>query len=134
MPQMLEHIDAIGRRLKRDVLFLAFEPAAGRPSDYDKLEVRKHILQWLDSEGIAWCPCGDYARENVLRSYAGQVFVDVPFDEQDGRYRKLQSFLEFPDGKMRFEKVKFYVVTLGAALKNAHHDEPGFWDKWAENF
>jgi hypothetical protein len=35
---------------------------------------------------------------------------------------------------MRFDKAKFYVVTLDAAMKNAHDDEPGFWDKWAEDF
>jgi hypothetical protein len=25
-------------------------------------------------------------------------------------------------------------VKLSTAMKNAHHDEPGFWERWAENF
>ena len=69
-----------------------------------------------------------------MRSYAGEVFIDVPFDETNLQYQKVQVFLEYPDGTMRFDGVKFYVVTLEFAMKNAHHDEPGFWEKWAENF
>ena len=41
----------------------------------------------------------------------------------------LESYLERPDGTMFFETVRFYVVQLKAAMKNAHHDEPGFWEK-----
>jgi len=46
----------------------------------------------------------------------------------------VQAFLEYPDGTMRFDDVKFYVVPLQDPMKNAHHDEPGFWERWAENF
>ena len=35
---------------------------------------------------------------------------------------------------MRFDDVKFYIVTLEHAMQNAHHDEPGFWERWADNF
>jgi hypothetical protein len=69
-----------------------------------------------------------------MRSYAGQVFIDVPFDEANPQYQKVQAFLEHPDGTMRFDDVKFYVVPLEDAMKNSHHDEPGFWERWAENF
>ncbi|MFL9913987.1 hypothetical protein PQR75_00980 [Paraburkholderia fungorum] len=69
-----------------------------------------------------------------MRSYAGEVFIDVPFDAVEPQYQKVQAFLEHPDGSMRFDDVKFYVVPLQDAMKNAHHDEPGFWERWAENF
>ncbi len=78
--------------------------------------------------------CGQVASETVVRSYAGEIFIDVPFDDTDTQYRKVQAFLEHPDGEMRFDDVRFYVVTLQVAMKNAHHDEPGFWDRWADNF
>jgi hypothetical protein len=135
MPQLLEHIDAIARKLKRDVLYLEFLKAQ-RPhrSDYRSLDSRSHIVQWLDSEGIEWHECGQLASETVMRSYAGEIFINVPFDETDDQYRKVQAFLEHPDGTIRFEDVRFYVVTLRVAMKNAHHDEPGFWDRWADNF
>jgi hypothetical protein len=135
MPQLLEHIDAIARKLKRDVLYLDFEKAK-RPhyNDYRQLESRIRILQWLDSEHIHWCECGPYASETTMRSYAGEIFLDVPFDETDTQYRKVQAFLEHPDGSMRFDDVNFYIVTLQLAMRNAHHDEPGFWERWADNF
>ncbi|MGF6303270.1 MULTISPECIES: hypothetical protein [Paraburkholderia] len=135
MPQLLEHIDAIARKLKRDVLYLEFLKAQ-RPhrADYRSLETRARIMQWLDSEGIEWRGCGPLASETVMRSYAGEIFIDVPFDETDSQYRKVQAFLEHPDGTSRFDDVRFYVVTLKIAMKNAHHDEPGFWDRWADNF
>jgi hypothetical protein len=135
MPQTLEHVDAIARRLKRDALYLDFVKAK-RPhrEDYRRLESRARIVQWLDSEGIGWCECGPFASETVIGSYAGEIFIDVPFDENDVQYRKVQAFLEYPDGTTRFDDVKFYVVTLQLAMKNAHHDEPGFWDRWADNF
>ena len=135
MPQLLEHIDAIGRRLQRDVLYLAFVRAdPPNYEDYEQIESRRRILQWFDSESVGWCECGPYASETLMRSYAGEVFIDVPFDEGDAQYQKVQAFLENPDGTMRFEDVKFYVVPLEHAMKNAHHDEPGFWERWAENF
>ncbi|MFM0185564.1 hypothetical protein PQR25_07220 [Paraburkholderia nemoris] len=135
MPQLLEHIDAIARKLKRDVLYLEFLKAK-RPHrvDYQRLESHSRIVQWLESEGIDWCECGPLASETVMRSYAGEIFINVPFNETDDQYRKVQAFLEYPDGTMRFDDVRFYVVTLQLAMENAHHDEPGFWDHWADNF
>lgn len=135
MPALLEHIDAIARKLGRDVLYLDFTDAKPSPcGDYRNHEHRKHILHWLDGEGIAWRECGPFASESVMRAYAGGVFIDVPFDLNDARYRKVQSFLEHPDGTMRFSDVGFYIMSLELAMKNAHHDEPGFWEHWAENF
>lgn len=135
MPQLIEHIDAIARKLKRDVLYLEFLKAQ-RPhrADYRRLDARSRIVQWLDSERIAWRECAQPASETVIRSYAGEIFIDVPFDETDEQYRKVQAFLEHPDGTMRFDDVRFYVLTLETAMKNAHHDEPGFWDRWADTF
>jgi hypothetical protein len=69
-----------------------------------------------------------------IRSYAGEIFIDVAFDEADGRYRKVQAFLEYPDCTSHFDDVRFYVISLELARENAHHDEPGFWDRWADNF
>jgi hypothetical protein len=135
MPQLIEHIDAIARKLERDVLYLEFVKAQHpRRANYRGLDSRLRIVQWLDSEGIRWRECGQVASETVVRSYAGEIFIDVPFDETDSQYQKVHEFLEHPDGEMRFDDVRFYVVTLEVAMKNAHHDEPGFWDRWADNF
>jgi len=82
MPGLLEHIDAIARKLQRDVLYIAFVRAESPNfEDYENLESRKRILQWLDDESVPWRECGPYASETTMRSYAGEVFIDVPFDE-----------------------------------------------------
>jgi hypothetical protein len=55
-------------------------------------------------------------------------------DETDPRYCQLRDYLEHPDGSMRDDNVRFYVLKLEVAMQNAHHDEPGFWELWAETF
>ena len=67
-------------------------------------------------------------------SYRGSIYVDVPFDTTDSTYQLLQTYLENPDGTMRHPTVTFEYYPLEMAMKNAHHDEPGFWERWAENF
>lgn len=49
-------------------------------------------------------------------------------------YQTVRYYLEQMDGTMRFPTVRFYVLPLEHAMKNAHHDEPGFWERWAEKF
>lgn len=69
-----------------------------------------------------------------IRSNVGEIFIDVAFDEADGRYGKLQAFLEYPDCTSHFDDVRFYVVPLELARERAHHDKPGFCDRCADNF
>lgn len=66
--------------------------------------------------------------------YRGQIYVDVPYDDSLPEYRKLADFLENPDGSARLPNAIFCYLPLEKAMENAHHDEPGFWEKWAENF
>lgn len=134
MPQQLEHIDAIARHKRRDVLYLDFHAAKDRLLDYEVLPVRRQIIEWLDRQGIGWQPCGAIASENSLQSYRGQIYIDVPFIPADPVYQKLQAYLEHPDGRIRFAEVSFYVLPLDIAMRNAHHDEPGFWEGWADRF
>ncbi len=134
MPQLIEHIDAIARKKQRDVLYLEFRDADGNPVDHHALPLRSQIIEWLDREGIGWQPCGGIASEHRIRAYTGQVYIDVPFAPADPGYQKVQAYLEHPDGSMRFREATFLVLPLEAALCNAHHDEPGFWERWAERF
>jgi hypothetical protein len=39
-----------------------------------------------------------------------------------------------PMGTMRYENIRSYYLPLEVAMKNAYHDEPGFWERWAEDF
>ncbi len=77
--------------------------------------------------------CGLVANENVIECpYFGDVYIDIPFDENDPQYLIVQDYLENSDGTMRDKQVYFCYLPLEVAMKNAHHDEPGFWEKWAE--
>ena len=141
MPMLLEYIDAIARKKQRDVLFSVFrspENADDAPQerdfDWKSDPLRQQVCQWLTVHQISWCPCGHFANECCMLSYRGQVYVDVPFDEDNPTYRMVRDYLETPDGNMRFRTADFCCLTLEIAMENAHHDEPGFWANWAENF
>jgi hypothetical protein len=135
MPEQLQHIDAIARQKVRDVLYLEFAEAerpVSRP--FEEIESRQQILAWFDENGDPWDQCGPIANENFMASYAGQVNIHEPYDTSNATYQAVQAFLEYPDGTIRFGDVKFWVVSIERAMKNSHHDEPGFWDRWAESF
>ena len=130
MPMLIEHIDAIARQKQRDVLFLEFNT----PGPQGALPSRLKIIGWLDEQKIAWKPCGAFANLNFMTSYRGQIYIDLPFEPSSAEFKSLEAFLEFPDGKSRFEDVTFFYLPLAKAMENVAHDEPGFWDRWAENF
>jgi hypothetical protein len=135
MPAQIQHIDAIARQKKRDVLFLTFPEAEGRGRrPYEEVRCRNEITDWLDENAIAWTECGPVASENVMQPYYGEIYIDAPYDTGNSVYLAVQAFLEHPDGSMCFDGAKFWVVSLDFAMKNSHHDEPGFWERWAENF
>ena len=142
MPMLIEHIDAIARKKQRDVLYLTFHSKKsadiglqdGTSDDWEQNPMRETVCQWLTEHHIIWQPCDFVADVNMICSYQGQIYLDVPYDENDPVYELVRDYLETPDGSMRFETVNFWYLPLAKAMENAHHDEPGFWEKWAENF
>lgn len=145
MPMLIEHIDAIARQKKRDVLYVVFHLPASGTADDDELErrsgidwqtlpIRQQLIDWLDARNIGWQPCGPFANVCVMMGYCGQIYIDLPWDESLPDYLALQALLELPDGSMRYPEATFYCCTLDKAMKNAAHDEPGFWERWAEKF
>ncbi|MFH0999040.1 MAG: hypothetical protein V1844_26645 [Pseudomonadota bacterium] len=134
MPYLIEHIDKIAREKNRDVLFILFDRKIFPHFNCEDFPVRTKLLQWFNKNKIMVIPCADVASEHCLASYRGQVYIDVPFDENHPDYVKIRDYLENPDGSSRFSGVLFCYLPLEHAMKNKYHDEPGFWEKWAENF
>jgi hypothetical protein len=156
MPQVIDHIDVISRRKQRTVLFLEFHPESTFHSqvietdeehdsymdaqrlisdyDYEQDTVRDEIIENLTRLGVSWVECAAMASECGFSSYKGQIYLDVPMDEELPLFQVLSEYLEYPNGEMRFPTVRFVYLPLEIAMQNAHHDEPGFWEKWAENF
>lgn len=134
MPALIEHIDAIARRKQRTVLYLEFHPKARlamRQWRYQQDQTRDSVLAWLDEHGIGWQECGPFADLHCMQAYAGQIFLDIAYDESLPEYRELRDYLEFPDGTSRLPGVRFYFLPLDMANRNAAHDQPGFWEAWA---
>ncbi|MFI3136440.1 MAG: hypothetical protein QX197_06640 [Methylococcaceae bacterium] len=141
MPQLIKHIDAIAREKQRNVLFLTFrsQKSANADSwnlffDYNesKVPIRKTVCQWLTEHNISWYPCAHFATESFVMGYFGRIYLDIPFDENDKQYQLVRDYLEHPDGTPRDPKIGFWCLLLEDAMKNAFHDEPGYWEKRAE--
>lgn len=143
MPLIIEHIDAIARAKKRGVLFVEFR----RPEDendgfrlgnlaqsWQTLPERQQVIDWLDAHGVAWSRCSHFANVSLMMGYRGQIYIDLPFDTDLPAFQALDAFLVNPDGSMRLPNTVFIYLPLELAMKNAHHDEPGFWDQWAASF
>lgn len=131
MPQLLQNIDQIGRAKQRDVLFLEFSSTA---APYASNPVREKILTWFDANGIVYAECGGYTSEMRSEPYRGQIYIDVPYDVSDPVYMQLEAFLENADGSMRWDGTRFVCYPLEYCMRNARHDAPGFWDRWAADF
>lgn len=141
MPMLIRFIDAISREKGRDVLFVRFGDVDEQSeSSWDSCHDWKHdqnridLIAWLDVQGIRWSPCGRFASEHCMSSYQGDIYLDLPFDKTDPVYQELAYRLENPDETRKIPGVTFCYLPLAIAMRNAHHDEPGFWEKWAENF
>jgi hypothetical protein len=142
MPCLIEHIDAIARKKQRAVLYVTFNPIqmsdmdwwGSDTFDWEQDPMRETACKWLTEHSIPWQLCSYFANESCMCSYEGQIYLDVLYDDNDPLYVLVRDYLENPDGSMRFETVGFWYLPLETAMNNAHHDEPGFWEKWAENF
>jgi len=134
MPMLIEYIDKIARDKGRDVLYIIFDEKVFPDFDFEMRAVRKNLIAWFDLNNIKITPCGNVASEHGFSSYHGQLYIDVPYDENHPDYRKVSEHLECADGSFRIQGVMFCYLPLERALRNKHHDEPEFWDKWAENF
>jgi hypothetical protein len=141
MPMLIEHIDAIARKVQRGVLFIGFSPQPRidcedkkKLIDWKIRPIRKQVIDWLDLKSIGWQCCGNFANVNLSESYKGQIYVDVLFEQSNPSYQELTLFLEKSDGSMRYPDCTLYYCPLEHAMKNSQHDEPGFWERWADDF
>lgn len=127
MPVIVETIDAIARRLKRDVIFLAIVERQDRPSR-DRPEVAE-ATAWLDTQGICWTPCFGFLPGLVIFEGGPRaIHIDAPFEPGSPLLRKLEDRFETPDGLPSDPDLVLSLLRLETAMVNAEQDEPGFWD------
>ena len=124
---MIESIDAIARRLQRDALMLVF--CNGRavvslrtePMDlrWQQDPARIRILAWLDGEGIGWSRCLPFLLDGFREvRYQGHVFIDLPNQREDLRYRRLLAQTEARRDDGSHDGVGLFVMRLSTAMQN----------------
>ena len=143
MPVVLKTVDQISREKQRDVLFLTFKEQENPPSQCDSAtgelpfdlgncNERKEVIGFLEANKIPYRRCFPAQPTDgslILASpYEGELYIDIPYDDSDPLYKKLEEHLENPDGSVKISGVYFWLYPLDLAMENAEHDEPGFWE------
>lgn len=121
MVQLVETIDAIARRLKRDVVFLSFDKLKNPP--------REEILTWLQQNDFASSPCLEFRPGWVI--YEGkctELYLDIVYDPQSPKFMMLDRHFENEDQSAAIEGVRLYLLPLEDAMINSEQDGPGFFD------
>ncbi|MCF8160487.1 MAG: hypothetical protein K9J76_07275 [Polaromonas sp.] len=146
MIMRIEHIDAIARKTKRDVIYVEFHDrpkdvqrdmatmAIQDALDWEHLPARRKIIEWLDASGIGWRPCAEPANLSCMQAYRGQLYIDLQFDKSSPAFQLLEVVFETHDGHPRIPGVWFLYYSQEQSMANAFHDAPGFWEHWAETF
>ena len=135
MPQLVGPIDRIARQKQRDVLFITFHDDDGFCSDFDweNCLIRQEVIDWLETNAIPYQQCFSMGSDGLLCCpYQGQLYLDAPYERNDPLYQKVEGYFENPDGTMRLPGVKFWLLPLATAMKNAHHDDPHYGDSFVE--
>lgn len=128
MPARIETIDAIARRLGRDVIFLDIRSGKDRPVQ-DRPEIAE-ATAWLDAEGIGWTACLGFAPGMLLIEGGPRaIHIEAPFEPGSAMLAKLEARFETPDGHPRHPDLILTLLILEDALINTEQDAPGFWDR-----
>ena len=118
MPQLVYTIDEIARKEQRDVLWVYFDIMNCECS-----KKRSALIKWLDIHGIRYEKAGSPPSSGWL-SYDGGLWIDLPIDKNDEKYRLLCEHMESSDGISRSPGVILYIVTLQYAMKAKSNDCP----------
>jgi len=115
MPKLLYHIDEIALEMQHEVIFVDFHHLQQR-FDYQASVSRNEIINWLVANGIPHWECSSLPSGFGSMRYRGEIYIDIAYDRDDPLYRMIESFLENPDGTMRFEGALFRGVTLESCM------------------
>lgn len=122
MVVLVETIDAISRRLGRDVLYLSC-----RRKNHKE---RSDAKNWLSEAGFSTLDCTPFATNYIqIEAPASELYIDLKYDPTDENFKLVDSYFERPDGTPTFTGIQLTRLTLELALLNKEQDEPGYWDR-----
>jgi len=70
----------------------------------------------------------------MLGSHDGSLALETPYIPDGDEVRLLDSYFETSDARPSVEGRVLNLLPLNELMKNAHHDEHGFWEAWADRF
>lgn len=127
MPARIETIDAIARRLGRDVIFLDIRIGEDRPV-WDHPEI-KEATAWLDAQEIVWTACLGFTPGMLLIEGGPRaIHIDEVFEPESAILAQLEARFETPDGLPRHPDLILTLLPLEDAMINEEQDAPDFWD------
>jgi len=117
MPKLILHIDEIACERQHDVIFVEFHnDVTCYQLDYRTNPSRTKIIDWLRDNRIPHWECSSIPTGFGCPRYRGEIYIDVAYDREDPLYLKIESFLENPDGTMRFDGAWLRGYTLESCV------------------
>lgn len=134
MVMLVEYLDAIARRKKRDVLYVDFEPALGPCSDRSAwmiLPVRMQLIEWFCEQDIELEAAVFVPNDELLITppYRGEFYIDIPYDKDDPKCQLVLQHMETSDGFSKLPGARLCLLEFSVAEKYAYRDLPGFLEK-----
>ncbi len=133
MPRVLRYRDQICTEKDRDILFMQFNPkfVLEDDIDVDDIPIRKKTLEWLEDNNIEVEWCGPASNSGLISGYFGDFYIDVPYDEENPTYQKLQKYFEDENGELRpeFEDLAifaYYKLEWAKELNYTEEDEDNY--------
>ena len=98
MVVLVETIDAISRRLGRDVLLLTCTRDAG--------EARNDAKKWLAEKGFEFTDCLPFADGYIqFEAPASEVYIDLVYDPDSDAFQEIDKYFEHTDG-LNYENIE----------------------------
>lgn len=125
MPLTVRSIDKIARDENKGVLYIYFDKDIF--PNWKKNTKREEVIQYLKINTIPYEPCMRIPpKSGAFSGYRGDIYIDLPMDEENYKFKLLNNYLENKDGKPNFKGVHFYYLALDEAMKYIDYGEAEF--------
>lgn len=121
-------IDAISRRLQRDVLQITFVDEGERQDIYVEID---HITAVLDQLNLQWELCAGFTDGFAyIEGGPGCIYIDIDPHAKPEIVKVLQTELNELNKTEKPAICSLSVLTLSDAKKNSEQDLPEFWENF----
>jgi len=116
MPQLIEHIDHIAVKKRRDVTYLQIFSCVDGVFPVNDEATTLEVTSWLDKNNISWEVCALPSYNEIIGGPT-LIYLDVPFEQNNQQYKLLKDYLENDDGSMKIENCDWCYMPLDNAMK-----------------